>query len=126
MALTDDADVVEQETDTASVNQQWSFVQVSEAASEAIIPGASWTDTHGNSLQAHGAGMIKVGKTYYWSANQAQNNASFVAISCYSSDDLVHWKFRGNVLTLQKSGDLGPNRIVERPEVISMPRRRPM
>ena len=27
-----------------------------------IVPGAHWTDTSGNSLQAHGAGIIKVCK----------------------------------------------------------------
>ena len=25
-----------------------------------IVPGAHWTDTSGNSIQAHGAGIIKV------------------------------------------------------------------
>jgi hypothetical protein len=86
---------------------------------DAIIPGGSWTDTAGNSLQAHGAGFIQVGRTYYWfGENRTQNNWLFVAISCYSSNDLVHWQFRGNVLTLQSSGDLGPNRVVERPKVV--------
>lgn len=118
-ASVNDADTIKQANDSGNINQQWSFVQVSKAASEAIIPGGNWIDTHGKSLQAHGTGMIKVGKTYYWfGENRAQNNVSFVAISCYSSDDLVHWKFRGNVLTLQKSGDLGPNRVVERPKVV--------
>jgi hypothetical protein len=87
--------------------------------SQAIVPGGSWTDTSGKSLQAHGAGLIKVGSTYYWfGENRTDNNWLFEAISCYSSTDLVNWTFRKNVLTLQSSGDLGPNRIVERPKVI--------
>jgi hypothetical protein len=86
---------------------------------DAIIPGGSWTDSAGNSLQAHGAGFIRVGGVYYWfGENRTQNNWLFMAISCYSSIDLVHWQFRGNVLTLQSSGDLGPNRVVERPKVV--------
>jgi hypothetical protein len=87
--------------------------------SQAIVPGGSWTDSSGNSIQAHGAGLIKVGSTYYWfGENRASNNSAFVAVSCYSSTDLVNWTFRRNVLTVQGSGDLGPNRVVERPKVI--------
>lgn len=29
-----------------------------------IVPGAHWTDTSGNSLQAHGAGIIKAWVPY--------------------------------------------------------------
>ncbi|GHO95303.1 hypothetical protein KSF_053510 [Reticulibacter mediterranei] len=87
--------------------------------SQSIVPGGSWTDSSGNSIQAHGTGLIKVGSTYYWfGENRASNNSAFVAISCYSSTDLVNWTFRNNVLAVQSSDDLGPNRVVERPKVI--------
>ena len=67
------------------------------AVPSGIIPGGSWTDTSGNSLQAHGAGLIKVGSTYYWfGEDRTQNNVSYVAISCYASTDLVHWTFRNH------------------------------
>lgn len=46
------------------------------------------------------------------------NGALFQNINCYSSTDLVTWTFVNHVLTQQSSGDLGPNRIVERPKVI--------
>src|SRR5258708_3445637 len=70
------------------------------AVPAAIIPGGSWTDTSGNSLQAHGAGLIKVGSTYYWfGEDRTQNNVAYVAISCYSSTDLIHWTFRNHALT---------------------------
>lgn len=96
-----------------------STAQVNKGVSDAIIPAGKWMDTSGESLQAHGGGIIQVGRTYYWfGENRAQDNWLFVAISCYSSIDLVHWTFRHNVLTLQSSGDLGPNRVVERPKVI--------
>lgn len=89
------------------------------AVPQSIIPGGSWTDNSGNSLQAHGAGLIKVGSTYYWfGEDRTQNNSAFANINCYASTDLVHWTFRNHVLTLQSSGDLGPNRVVERPKVI--------
>ena len=30
-------------------------------------PGANWTDTDGLLIDAHGAGLLRVGDTYYWS-----------------------------------------------------------
>ena len=32
--------------------------------------------------------------------------------------DLVQWTFVNRLLTLQSAGDLGPNRVVERPHVL--------
>jgi hypothetical protein len=34
------------------------------------------------------------------------------------SQNLVQWTFVNELLTLQSSGDLGPNRVVERPHVL--------
>jgi hypothetical protein len=34
------------------------------------------------------------------------------------SQNLVQWIFVNELLTLQSSGDLGPNRVVERPHVL--------
>ena len=84
-----------------------------------IVPGTVFNDTDGHAIEAHGGGMIKVGATYYWiGENKSPNSAAFYANSCYSSQDLEHWKFVGNPLTVQASGDLGPNRIVERPKIL--------
>jgi hypothetical protein len=92
------------------------------AASVAIVPGTAWKDTQGHAIQAHGGGMIKVGSTYYWfgedKTGESQDNAYFRNVPCYSSTDLAHWTFVANVLTRQASGELGPNRIIERPKVI--------
>jgi hypothetical protein len=88
------------------------------AASVTITPGAVWTDTSGNTIEAHGEGMIKVGSTYYWLGEDKTTGALFQNVKCYSSTDLKNWTFVRNVLTRQSSGDLGPNRIVERPHVI--------
>ena len=88
-------------------------------ASAQITPGTVFNDTDGHAIEAHGGGMIKVGETYYWiGENKSQNSAAFYANSCYSSKDLEHWKFIGNPLKVQASGDLGPNRIVERPKIL--------
>ena len=87
-----------------------------------FTPGAAWDDSSGNPLQTHGLGIIKVGNTWYAygedKAGESSANTSFQAIACYSSTDLQHWTFQGDALTKQASGDLGPDRIVERPKVI--------
>jgi hypothetical protein len=94
------------------------IAQPAYAASVTITPGAVWTDTSGNTIQAHGEGIIKVGTTYYWLGEDKTSGALFQNVKCYSSTDLKNWTFVRNVLTRQSSGDLGPNRIVERPHVI--------
>src|ERR1700761_9529926 len=86
-----------------------------------FTPGATWTDTSGNVLQTHGLGIVKNGSTWYAfgenKSGESSSNAAFQSISCYSSADLAHWTYHGAALSLQSSGDLGPNRVVERPKV---------
>jgi Ricin-type beta-trefoil lectin domain-like/Glycosyl hydrolases family 43 len=89
-----------------------------QAASANITPAGSWHDNRGTVIQAHGGGITKVGSTYYWFGEDKTNGASFQNVPCYSSTNLANWTFVSNALTLQASGDLGPNRIVERPKVI--------
>jgi hypothetical protein len=93
-----------------------------DAADVAVTPGTAWKDTSGNPIQAHAAGMIKVGSTYYWfgedKTGESKGNSPFLNTTCYSSIDLAHWKFEANVLTRQSDGDLGPGRVIERPKVI--------
>ena len=88
------------------------------AATVTITPGTVWTDTSGAVIQAHGEGITKVGGTYYWIGEDKTSGSAFQNIKCYASTDLRTWAFAGNLLTRQASGDLGPNRVVERPHVI--------
>jgi len=92
--------------------------QTADAAVVTITPGTVWTDQSGNTIEAHGEGITKVGGTYYWLGEDKTNGATFQNVKCYSSTDLKNWTFVRNVLTKQASGDLGANRIVERPHVI--------
>ncbi|AVT32950.1 hypothetical protein C6361_29745 [Plantactinospora sp. BC1] len=92
--------------------------QPAQAAPVTRYPGTVWHDTSGNVIQAHGGGITKVGNTYYWLGEDKTNGSPFQNIKCYSSTDFKNWVFVRNVLTRQSSGDLGPNRIVERPHVI--------
>src|SRR5438874_294401 len=89
-----------------------------EAATVTITPGTMWTDTAGNRLQAHGAGIFTVGSTYYMVGEDKSAGATFTAVACYSSTDLVHWTRQTDALSRQPSGDLAAGRIVERPKVL--------
>ncbi|KAL9112759.1 MAG: hypothetical protein Q9227_003062 [Pyrenula ochraceoflavens] len=94
------------------------FAQIA-LASLQVISGATWTASGKNQhVQAHGGGIINVGGTYYWVGENKLGGSAFQSINCYSSTDLVRWTFVGTPLTLQSSGDLGPNRVVERPKII--------
>lgn len=43
----------------------------------------------------------------------------FQNVNCYSSKDLIEWSYEGALLSrTTEAGDLGPERIVERPKVI--------
>ena len=74
--------------------------------------------SNGNHLNAHGAGVIRVNNTFYLIGEDKSSGSAFVNINCYSSTDLVQWHYEGALLSQTSSGDLGPNRIIERPKVI--------
>lgn len=70
-----------------------------------------WKDTDGNFIYSQGGGVLQVGDTYYWygvkyngavtyAANPTSKNSDigFAGVTCYSSKDLVNWKFEGIVL----------------------------
>jgi hypothetical protein len=89
------------------------------SASLQIISGATWTAAGTNQhVQAHGGGIIQVSGTYYLIGENKLDGSAFQSINCYSSIDLVQWAFVNKLLTVQSSGDLGPNRVVERPHVM--------
>ncbi|KAJ3549145.1 hypothetical protein NM208_g657 [Fusarium decemcellulare] len=85
-----------------------------------VIPGATWTATNtGEHVQAHGHGLIEVGGTYYMIGEDKTDGTYFQNVNCYSSKDLVEWTYVGALLSrTEEAGDLGPQRIVERPKVI--------
>lgn len=72
----------------------------------------------GRHIQAHGAGVIVENGTYYLIGEDKTDGTPFQNVNCYASTDLVNWDYVGALLTRGDSGDLGPDRIVERPKVI--------
>src|SRR5581483_5180654 len=95
------------------------------AATATFTPVAAWNDTSGNPLQLHGLGIINAGGTWYGfgedKTGESSSNTAFQDIPCYSSTDLSTWTRQTTALARQSTGDLGPNRIVERPKVLHNP-----
>jgi beta-xylosidase len=88
------------------------------ATPQPIDPGAIWPDDRGNHIQAHGAGILKQGDTYYLFGEDRTPGLDPAKryVSCYSSTDLSHWAFRNRVLALGDPENLGV-RVLERPKV---------
>ncbi|TFY68540.1 hypothetical protein EVG20_g3526 [Dentipellis fragilis] len=89
------------------------------ASAQDIVAGATWTDTSGNAIQAHGGGFLKVGSTYYWfGEDKSHNSALFKAVSCYTSTNFVTWTRQNDALTPISGTMISTSDIVERPKVI--------
>ena len=89
------------------------------SASDAIRPGLPWLDDRGRHIQAHGGGVIKVGDTWYWFGEDRSrdNDPDHRCVACYSSTDLVRWRFENQVLKVSDPEGLGPDWVLERPKV---------
>ena len=89
------------------------------AVPAAFNPGADWPDNRGQHIQAHGGGILKLGSEYYWFGEDRTQGLdhSYRYVSCYSSSDLAHWTFRGQVVKLADPEELGPRWVLERPKV---------
>ncbi|MDB5279636.1 MAG: ricin lectin [Ferruginibacter sp.] len=87
----------------------------------AILPREVWPDEEGNHIQAHGGGIIRLDKTYYWYGEERRPglDTNHRYVSCYSSEDLMNWKFRGDVIALTKPDTVLENNkwVLERPKV---------
>ncbi|KAJ3775314.1 galactan 1,3-beta-galactosidase [Lentinula raphanica] len=88
------------------------------AQAAVIVPGASWTDTAGNVIQAHGGGFLKVDSTYYWfGEDKVLDSTLFHAVSCYTSTDLETWTRQNDALTPISGTMISASNVVERPKV---------
>ncbi len=88
-----------------------------------IVNGVPWTDDQGRPVNAHGACIVEEEGVYYLFGEwKSDTTNAFPGFACYSSRDLVNWKFERVALPLQEDGLLGPNRVGERPKVMRCPR----
>lgn len=86
---------------------------------DTISPREVWPDVDGSHIQAHGGGIIKIKKTYYWYGEQRGQglDPKYRYVSCYSSKDLMNWKFLANVVKMLPPDTLPAGWILERPKV---------
>jgi len=94
------------------------------AAPGIVKPGEAWVDNRGQRIQAHGGGITLWKGTYYWFGEDRTqtNDPEKRYVACYSSKDLVHWRFRRQVVALADPEHLGPHWVLERPKVFASPR----
>lgn len=99
-------------------------VMMGQMHSEKIIHnGIPWFDEQGNIINAHGACIIEDGGRYWlFGEYKSDDSNAFPGFGCYSSADLVNWKFERVVLPVQSDGILGPNRVGERVKVMKCPK----
>jgi len=92
---------------------------VGRAAPAVVKPVDVWVDDRGQEIQAHGGGIVLWKGTYYWFGEDRTqtNDPEKRYVGCYASKDLVHWKFRRQVLALSDPEHLGPHWVLERPKV---------
>lgn len=87
------------------------------AAAATVTNGTQFADTAGNPVQAHGAGVIKVGSYYYWFGENRNTDGTFKYVSVYRSADLSTWVHDNDVLSQSSASELAVSDI-ERPKVI--------
>ena len=87
-----------------------------------IFPGKLWPDDRGIHINAHGGGVMKYQKTYYWFGEHKADstNSARVGVTCYRSKDLNSWTYCGVALAVsdEKGSDIERGCIIERPKVI--------
>jgi|GEM_PF-146834 len=88
-------------------------------SAQTIRPGAVWPDDRGWHIQAHGAGILKLGDIYYLFGEDRTrtNNPEKRYLACYSSRDLSHWHFCRQVVQLADPEHIGTGWVLERPKV---------
>jgi hypothetical protein len=90
-----------------------------QATPDVIRPGEVWPDNRGQHIQAHGGGIIRLGKTFYWFGEERAQGLDPAKryVSCYSSTDLTHWTSHGDVVQLADPENFGARWVLERPKV---------
>jgi hypothetical protein len=92
-------------------------------SADMIQSGAVWPDNNGVHINAHGGGILFHEGKYYWFGEHKsdRSNAALVGVTCYSSEDLMHWKNEGVALSVDKDNpesEIARGCIMERPKVV--------
>lgn len=98
------------------------YVRVYQKKEQVIRPGRLWLDDRGEHINAHGGGVLYHEGKYYWFGEHKNenSNAALVGINCYSSGDLVNWKYEGVALPVSDDpqSEITKGCVMERPKVI--------
>lgn len=126
------AQTIYNKTDAASEEIATAYNEL-QAAIDGLIPAKTegapdiqnntfWRDADGNIIYSQGGGIFKFGDTYYWygvkyeeAEKYAKNpekgpystnpSPKFLSVTCYSSKNLVDWKFENDVVTREEVSD---------------------
>ena len=109
-------------------------VHIQAQKNEFFRPKEVWNDTEGNPINAHGGGILYHKGMYYWygeykvgktvlpsDATWERYRTDVTGVSCYSSKDLLNWKFEGvalKAITDDPNSDILPAHVIERPKVV--------
>ena len=109
-------------------------VHIQAQKNEFFRPKEVWNDTEGNPINAHGGGILYHKGMYYWygeykvgktvlpsDATWERYRTDVTGVSCYSSKDLLNWKFEGvalKAITDDPNSDIHPTQVLERPKVV--------
>ena len=104
------------------------IASVPAVASGPIRNHVAWTDTAGNPISCHDGGITRVGDTFYWYGTSYKDNTTGLwgrrgaqlqqGFNCYSSKNLVDWKYEGACLQFPKNGWLAQG-TSHRPNVLA-------
>ena len=84
-----------------------------------IFNGVPWFDQNGNTVNAHGACIVREHDTYYlFGEYKTDDKNMYNGFSCYSSKNLADWKFEGMALAPDADKMLYPDRVGERVKVV--------
>jgi len=95
-------------------------------AATSFSPAASWADTNGVPINAHGGGVIFHADRYYWYGEhklpgRSESEGAGGGVHCYSSANLYDWRDEGLVLAVDAkdpASDIAAGCILERPKVL--------
>ena len=97
-----------------------SYSQLANTNNNYFVNGVTWYATDNTVIEAHGGGIMKTDSLYYWfGEDHAKGHGNKTGISCYSSNDLIHWQNLGIVLPKDSLPfEYRDNGVCERPKVI--------
>lgn len=86
---------------------------------ERIDPALVWLDDRGRHIQAHGGAVIEVDGEYFWFGEDRSpdNEPGTSCVACYSSTDLMNWRFRNQVFVGRNPDQVDGLWQIERPKV---------